>query len=121
MDSVKSLNTLIDKEEEDQVESLVKKQKLNDDDLSKIGENKLVKKRKYALLIGYQGSGYYGLQRNVTNRVYRTIEDEVVDAMVKINAIPQEHADEMFKMSFQRAARTDKGKLNLKLKARELN
>ena len=55
MDSVKSLNTLIDKEEEDQVESLVKKQKLNDDDLSKIGENKLVKKRKYALLIGYQG------------------------------------------------------------------
>ena len=103
------------------MESLVKKQKLNDDDLSKIGENKLVKKRKYAFLIGYQGSGYYGLQRNVTNRVYRTIEDEVVDAMVKINAIPQEHADEMFKMSFQRAARTDKGKLNLKLKARELN
>jgi hypothetical protein len=27
----------------------------------------------------------------------------------------------MFKMSFQRAARPDKGKLNKKLKARELN
>jgi hypothetical protein len=37
------------------------------------------------------------------------------------NAIPQEYADEMFKMSFQRAARPDKGKLNKKLKARELN
>lgn len=33
----------------------------------------------------------------------------MVDALVKLNAIPQGHADEMFKMSFQRAARTDKG------------
>lgn len=47
--------------------------------------------------------------RNPTLKDYRTIEDEVVDALVKINAIPQNHADEMYKMSFQRAARTDKG------------
>lgn len=32
-----------------------------------------------------------------------------MDALVKINAIPKAHADEMYKMSFQRAARTDKG------------
>lgn len=50
-------------------------------------------------------------KRNPTlkNGQFRTIEDEVVDALVKINAIPQNHADEMYKMSFQRAARTDKG------------
>ncbi|CAF1040105.1 unnamed protein product [Brachionus calyciflorus] len=47
-------------------------------------------KRKYALCIGY-------------------CEDEIVDGLVKVNSIPQAHADEMFKMSFQRAARTDKG------------
>ena len=49
------------------------------------------------------------LSRNPTLKNFRTIEDEVVDALVKINAIPQNHADEMYKMSFQRAARTDKG------------
>lgn len=67
-------------------------------------------KRKYALCVGYCGEGYYGLQRNATIKdKFRTIEDELVDALVKINSIPQAHADEMYKMSFQRAARTDKG------------
>jgi tRNA pseudouridine38-40 synthase len=69
----------------------------------------VVKKRKYALLIGYNGQGYFGLQRNSTNKSHRTIEDEIVDALVKVGSIPQQHADEMFKMSFNRAARTDKG------------
>lgn len=70
-----------------------------------------IKKRKYALLVGYCGEGYFGLQRNssIKNNQFRTIEDELVDGLVKLNAIPQQHADEMFKMSFQRAARTDKG------------
>ena len=80
MDPAKSLNTMIEDKtandndvEADQVESLAKKQKLNDDSTSKNNNDKLVKKRKYALLIGYQGSGYYGLQRNVTNRVHRLV------------------------------------------------
>lgn len=49
--------------------------------------------------------------RNASQKTieFPTIEDEIVDALVKVNAIPQGHADEMFKMSFQRAARTDKG------------
>jgi len=29
---------------------------------------------------------------------FRTIEDEIVDGLVKINAIPQSHADDMFKV-----------------------
>ena len=48
--------------EEEEGESVSKKQKLNHDEESK-NEEKLVKKRKYAILIGYQGSGYFGLQR----------------------------------------------------------
>lgn len=54
-------------EEEDNIgESANKKQKLNDNVESDLPKNneKLVKKRKYALLIGYQGSGYFGLQRS---------------------------------------------------------
>lgn len=73
-------------------------------------ETKSGLKRKYALCVGYCGEGYYGLQRNPTIKdKFRTIEDEIVDALIKINSIPQAHADEMYKMSFQRAARTDKG------------
>lgn len=83
--------------------SNVKKQKTD--------EAQKISKRKYALLIGYCGEGYFGLQRNgkVRNNDLRTIEDEIVDGLVKVNAITQEHSDEMYKMSFQRAARTDKG------------
>jgi tRNA pseudouridine38-40 synthase len=70
-------------------------------------------KKKRALLISYCGEGYYGLQRNPSNKdnylKFPTIEDEIVNALVKIEAIPQNHADDMYKMSFQRAARTDKG------------
>ena len=59
-----------------------------------------IKKRKYALLVGYCGEGYFGLQRNssIKNNQFRTIEDELVDGLVKLNAIPQQHADEMFKV-----------------------
>ena len=31
---------------------------------------------------------------------YPTIEDEIVNGLVKVNAIPQNHADEMFKVIF---------------------
>ncbi len=53
---------------------------------------------------------YFVGSRNpsLKNNQFRTIEDELVDGLVKLGAIPQNHADEMFKMSFQRAARTDK-------------
>ena len=38
------------------------------------------------------------INRNPTNKEFRTIEDEIVDGLVKINSIPQHHADEMFKV-----------------------
>ncbi|CAF2630743.1 unnamed protein product [Rotaria sp. Silwood2] len=67
------------------------------------------KKRKVCVSFGYCGAGYFGLQRNAKDKVHRTIEDELVEAFVKVGAIPQTHADDMSKMAFQRAARTDKG------------
>ena len=40
---------------------------------------------------------------------YPTIEEDLVKALLKTGAIPQDHARFMGKMSFQRCARTDKG------------
>lgn len=61
---------LVNKRPDEEDEVAVKKQKLNDQNESinetqsetKTDDQK-VKKRKYALLIGYSGEGYYGLQR----------------------------------------------------------
>ncbi|KAJ8285832.1 hypothetical protein GJAV_G00031420 [Gymnothorax javanicus] len=81
-----------------------KKLKLGSDDL----ERKFPK-RKVVLLIAYSGKGYYGMQRNVGSTQFKTIEDELVMALVKSGCIPENHGAEMKKMSFQRCARTDKG------------
>jgi hypothetical protein len=41
--------------------------------------------------------------RNAKDKVHRTIEDELVEAFVKVDAIPQAHADDMSKViSIQR-------------------
>ncbi|XP_065100207.1 pseudouridylate synthase 1 homolog [Paramisgurnus dabryanus] len=66
-------------------------------------------KKKVALLMAYSGKGYYGMQRNAKNSQFRTIEDELVSALIKAGCIPEGHGEEMKKMSFQRCARTDKG------------
>ncbi|XP_040914129.1 tRNA pseudouridine synthase A [Toxotes jaculatrix] len=77
------------------------------------GENtedeKKYPKKKVVLLLAYSGKGYYGMQRNPGTSQFRTIEDDLVTALVKSGCIPENHADDMKKMSFQRCARTDKG------------
>ncbi|XP_061822455.1 pseudouridylate synthase 1 homolog isoform X1 [Nerophis lumbriciformis] len=72
-------------------------------------DEKRYPKKKVALLMAYCGKGYYGMQRNPGNTQFRTIEDELVTALVNSGCIPENHGDEMKKMSFQRCARTDKG------------
>ncbi|KAM9330870.1 pseudouridylate synthase 1 homolog [Gastrophryne carolinensis] len=66
-------------------------------------------KKKVVLLLAYSGKGYHGMQRNVGSSQYKTIEDELVQALVLSGCIPENHAEDMKKMSFQRCARTDKG------------
>ncbi|XP_072271817.1 pseudouridylate synthase 1 homolog [Pyxicephalus adspersus] len=66
-------------------------------------------KKKVVLLMAYSGKGYHGMQRNVGSSQFKTIEDELVQALVLSDCIPENHAEEMKKMSFQRCARTDKG------------
>ncbi|XP_036385786.1 tRNA pseudouridine synthase A [Megalops cyprinoides] len=71
-------------------------------------EEKRFPKKKVALLLAYSGRGYYGMQRHVGSS-FKTIEDELVTALVKAGCIPESHVTDMKKMAFQRCARTDKG------------
>ncbi|XP_015361118.1 pseudouridylate synthase 1 homolog isoform X3 [Marmota marmota marmota] len=66
-------------------------------------------KRKIVLLMAYSGKGYHGMQRNVGSSQFKTIEDDLVSALVQAGCIPENHGEDMRKMSFQRCARTDKG------------
>ncbi|XP_029442629.1 tRNA pseudouridine synthase A isoform X1 [Rhinatrema bivittatum] len=88
-------------------EHKAKRFKGNKWDLSE--ENKKYPKRKVVLLLSYSGKGYHGMQRNVGSSQFKTIEDDLVHALVQSGCIPENHGEEMKKMSFQRCARTDKG------------
>lgn len=63
-------------------------------------------KRKVAVLIGYSGTGYHGLQINHKDK---TIEGDIFAALVAAKAISKANADDPRKSSFVRCARTDKG------------
>ncbi|XP_038588920.1 tRNA pseudouridine synthase A isoform X2 [Micropterus salmoides] len=72
-------------------------------------DEKKYPKKKVVLLLAYSGKGYYGMQRNPGTAQFRTIEDDLVTALIKSGCIPENHGEDMKKMSFQRCARTDKG------------
>ncbi|KAK3369672.1 pseudouridine synthase [Lasiosphaeria ovina] len=63
-------------------------------------------KRKVAVLIGYAGTGYHGIQINHKDK---TVEGDVFAAFVAAGAISKANADDPKKSSLVRCARTDKG------------
>jgi len=63
-------------------------------------------RNKYALLFMYSGEGYYGLQRNWE---FPSIENEIMDALLKLDLISQAEHSFPSKVFFQRASKTDKG------------
>ena len=63
-------------------------------------------KRKVAVLIGYSGTGYKGMQINTTEK---TIEGDLFSAFVAAGAISKANADDPKKSQLVRCARTDKG------------
>ncbi|PFH51845.1 hypothetical protein AMATHDRAFT_141626 [Amanita thiersii Skay4041] len=64
-------------------------------------------KRQCALLMGFCGTGYSGMQ--FQHDVPRTIEGTLFNAMVKAGAVSQDNADDPVKVNLARAARTDSG------------
>lgn len=65
-----------------------------------------MKKRKVALYIGYYGANYQGMQKNPGAH---TIEDVLELAIHKAGGISEENFGDLKKISWMRAARTDKG------------
>uniref|UniRef100_A0AAG5CWL5 Pseudouridylate synthase 1 homolog n=1 Tax=Anopheles atroparvus TaxID=41427 RepID=A0AAG5CWL5_ANOAO len=65
-----------------------------------------VKRRKSIILLGYSGVQYFGMQRNPGTK---TIEEDLLRAMLKQNWINDEGFRQPQQIQFQRAARTDKG------------
>ncbi|KAL9097433.1 MAG: hypothetical protein Q9165_000329 [Trypethelium subeluteriae] len=63
-------------------------------------------KHKVAVMIGYAGSGYKGMQINWSEK---TIEGDLFHAFVKAGAISKANANDPKKSSLVRCARTDKG------------
>ncbi|KAJ6134435.1 TRNA pseudouridine synthase [Penicillium sp. IBT 18751x] len=63
-------------------------------------------KKKVALMMGYSGTGYYGMQLNENQK---TIEGDLFAALVASGAISKANASDPKKSSFVRCARTDKG------------
>ncbi|KAF2718216.1 pseudouridine synthase [Polychaeton citri CBS 116435] len=63
-------------------------------------------KRKVAVMVGYSGTGYKGMQLSASER---TIEGDLFLAFVKAGAISKVNADDPKKTSLVRCARTDKG------------
>ncbi|XP_050308285.1 pseudouridylate synthase 1 homolog isoform X2 [Anthonomus grandis grandis] len=65
-----------------------------------------IKRRKFALLMGYSGAHYYGMQRNPNTK---TIEEDLFKALFDAGFINEDCYTMVQNMQFQRAARTDKG------------
>lgn len=63
-------------------------------------------KRKVAVLIGYCGTGYRGMQLNPP---HKSIEGDIFEAFVKAGAISRANSNDPKKSSLVRCARTDKG------------
>lgn len=63
-------------------------------------------KRKVAVMIGYCGTGYHGMQYNPPQP---TIEAALFKAFCEAGAISQANSTDLKKNGFMRAARTDKG------------
>ena len=79
-------------------EKLVKKQKVE------MGVK--IKKRNFAMMLGYLGKNYYGMQRNPG---FKTVEESLINALYKSSFINSEAFEVIQTIQFQRAARTDKG------------
>jgi len=81
-----------------------------------------IKRKNHAMLLGYVGKDYYGMQRNPG---MKTIEEDLITALLKAGLITAVQFENVRAINFQRAARTDKGVSAIRqivsLKLRKMN
>ena len=66
-----------------------------------------LRKRRVGILLGYVGTGYYGMQYNTP--MFPTIESTLFDTLVSVGCISKDNSVDFHKNGFMRACRTDKG------------
>ncbi|KAJ6245698.1 tRNA pseudouridine synthase a [Anaeramoeba flamelloides] len=105
---VKNSNSGSSKATKDSSQEL-KRKRINTNKNNKNQEKK-APKRRVAVIFGYLGTGYHGLQIQYGGQnVIETIELELVNAFAKIGAISEENKVDIKKVGWSRAGRTDKG------------
>lgn len=65
-------------------------------------------KRKVAMIFAYTGTNYYGLQIDVSGQV-ETIEAVIERELYNLQCIKETNLNDLTKISWSRASRTDKG------------
>ncbi|EFJ45191.1 hypothetical protein VOLCADRAFT_94649 [Volvox carteri f. nagariensis] len=65
--------------------------------------------QRVAFVCGYDGAGYFGLQRQPDNTGRPTVEQELERALVAAGALQARHAGALHKVNWSRTSRTDKG------------
>ena len=71
--------------------------------------DRVTRKRKVALLIGFDGSRYFGSQLNLSDESCPAVENIVWQAMVDAGCVLPSNAHDPNKVSFASASRTDRG------------
>lgn len=69
---------------------------------------RMLKKRKFCILLGFAGGNYHGMQFQCHNGI-NTIEEALFDAMCKNRWILPEHLHKMWLVNFEHGSRTDTG------------
>ncbi|DAZ97821.1 TPA: hypothetical protein N0F65_002491 [Lagenidium giganteum] len=70
------------------------------------GKEKKLSKRKVAMVAGYLGTGYHGVQ---LNKNVETIENELRRAILEVGAMRESNFVDLAKIDWSRSSRTDKG------------
>ena len=114
--SYRNMSVQVDDSNADTVEKSNKRQLVDENDevvakaqkVEEITENvkEKLKRRNFVLMLGYLGKDYFGMQRNPGKK---TIEEDLLSALLKSDFITKEQFEDVRQIKFQRAARTDRG------------
>ncbi len=71
-------------------------------------EGEKIMKIRAALIYGYKGTNFYGLQK-LPNNKFRSVEGEIEKALFKLGMISAHNYGDILKSGIRSASRTDKG------------
>lgn len=70
------------------------------------------RKRKVAVLMGFDGSKFYGSQINLADETHPTVEGELWSAMIRAGAVLPSNSNDPRRIGFSSSSRTDRGSVD---------